>query len=99
MYEHRSRTPSALPTVITACGAIAAAWASVTLEAHAQPNGHALFIARGAPPSRDPVNVIVQGSTVATRMLVGELRVIAGVPADIDWTGMRLQGEYWLKRR
>lgn len=35
----------------------------------------------------DSETIVVQGNSVATRMLVGHLMVRAGVPADVDWSG------------
>lgn len=58
-------------------------------------NGHALTIEPGNGPLSLSVHAIIQGSSVATRILVGRVLVQSGVPTDIDWTPLRFTGYFW----
>jgi hypothetical protein len=57
-------------------------------------NGRALHL-RSAGATRSPVYVVVQGSSVGTRILVRRVRIVAGVPTDIDWTQLTFRDGAW----
>lgn len=58
-------------------------------------NGHAVFVSAARPVPKRPVRLMLEGSSVGTRTLVGRVRAMAGVPADVDWRGLRRDGEVW----
>lgn len=50
------------------------------------------------PPDRE-TRVVLQGSSVGTRILVGRVRISTGVPTDMDWTHLAYDGESWRPTR
>ncbi len=58
-------------------------------------NGKPIFIGPRQPMADPAVTVALQGSSVDTRVLVGRLRVVQGVPDDMDWSGLRGAGGEW----
>jgi hypothetical protein len=61
-------------------------------------NGQPLLIDHEGFVSARPVRLLFEGSSVGSQVLVGPLRVVAGVPADIDWTTLRFNGREWRPR-
>ncbi len=62
-------------------------------------NGHAVYIGARSRAPRPPVYLMLYGSTVATRILVGRVLVTEGVPSDVDWSGLEQIGDVWRARR
>jgi DNA-binding SARP family transcriptional activator len=62
-------------------------------------DGHPLRISRSHPPAPDSLHVVIEGHSHETMMVVGGLRVTAGVPRDIEWTSLRYDGAAWVRRR
>jgi len=58
-------------------------------------NGKPLFIDTPRLVATSSVNLVLQGSTVDTRVLVGRLRVVEGVPDDMDWTQLPYTSGAW----
>ena len=61
-------------------------------------NGRAVFIEAGSGPVHFPVLPLVQGMSVGTRILVGRITITSGVPADVDWSQLTLDGDSWLQK-
>jgi DNA-binding SARP family transcriptional activator len=62
-------------------------------------NGVPLHISAGSHAPTHPIRIMLEGSSVGTQVLVGRLTVTEGVPADVDWTHLRMDGEVWRPAR
>jgi len=51
-------------------------------------DGRAVWVSRGSVPLDRPFNVVLEGKSHGTRVLVGDVEVWRGVRADVDWRGV-----------
>ncbi|HEU4990760.1 MAG TPA: AAA family ATPase [Gemmatimonadaceae bacterium] len=58
-------------------------------------NGKPLFIGWGQAVADSTVSIMLQGNSVGTRVLVGRLRVVEGIPDDMDWTKLAAANGVW----
>lgn len=61
-------------------------------------NGRSVVIGQGRGPLTSPVLPIIEGMSVGTRILVGHVKIISGVPSDVDWTGLSFDGSTWTRQ-
>jgi hypothetical protein len=62
-------------------------------------NGKPLMITPAESTPKGPMILIIQGHSVGTKILVGCLTVVAGIPTDIDWTRLEFDGSKWVQPR
>lgn len=58
-------------------------------------NGRPIQISNTAARSTDLFRALVQGSSVGTRVLVGQVTLRTGVPTDMEWQNLRFDGSAW----
>lgn len=60
-------------------------------------NGRAISIGPAQALPDKPLRLLIQGSSVGSKVLVGPVTVTQGVPSDVDWTTLRSEGDVWLR--